>query len=308
MTSTQSNQIVDGTTFTSEDYTVGEVVANAGGKGKSGRITNVGSKRPLYLQTPLMLTWGANMNQWDDNSKPVYDMSLQFPRDDFVTEESTAFLEQMKAYEANLKTLAIENSKTWLSKKTITPDALDALWQPMLKYPKGEDEEPDYSRPPTLRLKIPVWDDVFKCEVYDVNGDPLFTPDLDEEECKGDPMSLIKKGCMVSAIIQSGGIYNVGGKIGTTWKLFQVIVKPKPSLYGKCHISLSGAQRATLEASNVSDEDVREEVEDSDEEEEVEEDVSSEVAAEVAEVVSAAAPKKKVVRRKKKVVAADEDV
>jgi len=305
----QSNQIVDGTTFTSADYVVGDVVPNKNGKGKSGKITSAGTNKMLYVQTPLMLTWGVNKNQWDDSSRPTYDMSLQFPRDDFVTEDQTAFLDQMKAYESHLKQLAIENSKTWLGKKTLTPDALDALWQPMLKYPRGEDEEPDYSRPPTLRVKLPVWDDVFKCEIYDVNGNPLFTPDLGEDEVKGDPMSLIPKGSKVSVILQSGGVYNVGGKLGTTWKLFQAVVQPRPSMFGKCHIKLSDSQRAAFAASAVSDEDEdnREEVEDSDSDDNGGDEVAQEVAAEVAEVV-AAAPKKKVVRRRKKTAVADDDV
>jgi hypothetical protein len=319
MANNQDNQIVDVTTLTQTDYDVGEAKVNAGGKGKSVKISNAGTKRAFYVQFPVMLTWGSQSSQFDEDKPPVWDMSLQFPRDDFVTEAQTAALESLKTYETHLKALVIENSKTWLGKKTLTSDALDAIWTPMLKYPKDEEGEPDYSRAPTLRAKLPVWDGVFKSEIYNMAGEPLYTPDLSEEECKGLPSTLIPKGSMVGTILQSGGIYIVGGRVGTTWKLFQAVVKPRPTLYGKCQFALTSEQREVLETSDVGD-DNRETVNDSDDEvvgnvaevvgnvAEVVGDVAEEVAAEVAEVVEQAAPKKKVVRRKKKSADVDEDV
>ena len=304
--SDNKNAIVNGTTFTSDDYIVSEPKVNQSGQGKSMRVINAHNKRGFYISTPLMLTWGVNKNQWDADKPPTYDMSLQFPRDDYATPESQAFLTQLREFENHMKQQAIENSKTWIGKKTCTPEVLDAIWYPMLKYPKDEDGEPDMSRPPTLRVKLPVWDGVFNSEVYDVSGNPLFTADLDEADRKGFPDELITKGAMVSCILQSGGAYQNGGKLGVTWKLFQAVVKPKPSLYGKCHIQLSAEEQAVLNQSTTGG--TTEEVNDSDEDDDVsvtaEADAASEVAEDVAQAV-AAAPKKKVVRRRKKTVSDD---
>ena len=41
----------------------------------------------------------------------------------------------------------------------MSSEVIDALWTPMLKYPKDQETgEFDYSRPPTLRLKLPIWE------------------------------------------------------------------------------------------------------------------------------------------------------
>ena len=50
----------------------------------------------------------------------------------------------------------------------------------------------------------------------------------------------------MATVIQSGGIWFANGKFGTTWKLFQVVVKPRATLRGKCQISLSASELSTL--------------------------------------------------------------
>jgi hypothetical protein len=47
-------------------------------------------------------------------------------------------------------------------------------------------------------------------------------------------------------VIQCGGLWFAGGKFGVTWKLFQGVVQPRPSLKGKCLISLTSAAKTTL--------------------------------------------------------------
>ena len=73
---------------------------------------------------------------------------------------------------------------------------------PMLKYPKDQNTgEPDYSRAPTLRVKIPYWEGEFKnVEVYDINQKALFPNDGDVSIS-----DLITKGSNVATIIQCGG-------------------------------------------------------------------------------------------------------
>ena len=53
-------------------------------------------------------------------------------------------------------------------------EVVDALWSPMLKYPKNQATmEPDTTRPPTLKLKLPSWEGAFKFELFDTQNNIL---------------------------------------------------------------------------------------------------------------------------------------
>ena len=52
-------------------------------------------------------------------------------------------------------------------------DVAAALMNPILKYPKDKETgEPDLTRCPTLRIKIPFYDGAWKTEVYGLDGSP----------------------------------------------------------------------------------------------------------------------------------------
>ena len=56
----------------------------------------------------------------------------------------------MQAFEDAIKAEAVKNSKDWFGKASMSPEVVDALWTPMLKYPKNKETgEPDYDRAPT---------------------------------------------------------------------------------------------------------------------------------------------------------------
>jgi hypothetical protein len=211
--------------------------------GKSIGILNKSNKKALYLQTPLMLTWGVNEYVDDNTQKKSYDLALQFPNDEYNNPECDAFLKNMQELEMRIKNDAITNCKEWLNKPKMSPDAVDALWSSMLKYPKDKaTEEPDKTRAPTLKIKIPYWEGVFKnVEIYSENRNLLF-PNDDNVAIN----ELIGKASNVATIIQCGGIWVANGKFGVTWKLFQAVVKPKTSLSGKCHIVLSDKDKEKL--------------------------------------------------------------
>ena len=83
----------------------------------------------------------------------------------------------MQNLETKIKEDAIVNSKDWLNKVKLVPEAVDAVWTPMLKYPKNkETEEPDYSRAPTLKVKLNYWEDEFKLELYNEDKELVFPP------------------------------------------------------------------------------------------------------------------------------------
>jgi hypothetical protein len=247
--------IVSGATFNaSTDYVYTKPKLNAN-NGKMIGILNKHNMKSLYLSTPLMLTWGVNEYTDDKTGKKTFDMALQFPNQEYNNPECAAFLKNMQELEKRIKDDAITNCKEWLNKPKMVAEAVEALWTPMLKYPRDKvSEEPDHSRAPSLKVKIPFWDDVFKnVELYN-EASVLVFPN-DDNNSIGD---YIVKGTNVATLIQCGGIWVANGKFGVTWKLFQAVVKPRTTLSGKCHIVLSEKDKEKLTV--PLDDDVSEEV------------------------------------------------
>ena len=92
------NMIINATTFSPDDdtkYTKPKI--NKSG-GKSVGVLNSVSGKSLYLSTPLMLTWGVSEFVDEKTGRRTYDMSLQFPRDDYRTEATDKFLENITAF------------------------------------------------------------------------------------------------------------------------------------------------------------------------------------------------------------------
>ena len=263
--------IIDGKSFNTDgDVTFGKVkVLNSGGK--IVPIYNAHMKRNLHLSTPLMLTWGVS--KWEnEGSRESYDMTLQFPNDDYKSESTTQFLENMLKFDKFIKKSAMENSKDWFNKTKMTEEVIEALYTPNVKYPKYPKGHPsegeyDYTRSPGIKIKIPYWSDRgFDVEIYDTNQHSLF-PNEDDESIT--PSTLITKGSNIAIVMQCGGIWFANGKFGVTWRLFQGVVKPRATLKGKCHISLHTDEKEILE--NQEDE-VEETVDDTDDEAEQEPD------------------------------------
>ena len=304
-------QILSGIDFdANSDLTFTKAKINANGRKQVG-ILNSKNMKSVYLSTPLMLTWGVNEYLDEKTEAKSYDMALQFPNDEYNNPESVAFLKNMQQLEKRIKSDAITNCKDWLNKTKTSPDAVDALWTPMLRYPKDKDTgDFDYSRAPTLKVKLNYWDGEYKnTEIYDDSKMLLFPNDNETL-----PVELITKGAHVATILSCGGIWVANGKFGIIWRLFQAVVKPRATLAGKCHINLSSKDKETLIASatkqDEEDEDVVVEqlestvVEDSDDEADTTESdkavvdsVKHEVKALVTEDV---APKKKRVVKKTK--------
>ena len=235
--------IVSGTAFNvNTDYVYTKPKLNAN-NGKSIGILNKHNMKSLYVSTPLMLTWGVNEWSDDKTGKKSFDLALQFPSEE--NSECTAFLKNMQELEMRIKNDVITNCKEWLGKPKMSSDAVDALWSPMLKYPKDKaSDEFDYSRAPTLKVKIQYWENTFKnVELYNESGTLVF-PNDDNSAIS----DFIVKGSSVATIIQCGGIWVANGKFGVTWKLFQAVVKPRTTLSGKCHIVLSEKDKEKLVA------------------------------------------------------------
>ena len=222
---------------------------NASG-GKSIGVLNSKTRRSVLLNTPLMLTWGVNV--FDNPNGKSYNLALQFPRKEFSNKETDDFLDMLKEMEKHVLEEAVKNSKEWFG-KVQSKEVIEAFWNPMLKYPKGDDGEPDPTRNPTLKVKLQTWDGEYKFELFDVNN-VMLIPNSDN---KG-PEDFIQKGANIACMLQCGGVWFANGNFGVTWKLSQGIVKPTETLAkGRCHISLSPKDRE--EISNDKSDEFKEE-------------------------------------------------
>ena len=307
---TQSAQsIISGVNLNPEtDIKYAKVKVNNAG-GKSVGILNAATNTALNLQTPLMLTWGVNENT-DKKTGEVqsYTMALQFPSDEYKTPSISKFFAAMQAFEAKIKRDAITNSKEWFG-KAMSAEVINAIFNPVLSYSKNpQTGEPDHSKNPTLRIKLPFYDGEWKgIEIYDTDTTVLF-PNTNGKS----PKDIIVKGSDAALIITCGGLWFAGGSFGVTWRLAQAVLKPKPSLSGKCHIVLDDDEQrraARPAATHHADDDHvscaasasashEVDVEDSDEEED--DDAPMQRSASSAPVVAAAATAtKKIVAKKK---------
>jgi hypothetical protein len=126
-----------------------------------------------------------------------------------------------------------------------------------LKYSKNKDtKKTDFTKPPSIRAKVPHYDNKWAVEIYDTKSNLIFPCDNEHVT----PMDLIPKLSSVACVLQCGGLW-IGGKgWGLTWKLIQCVVKPKEvvSVYGKCHIQLSPEEKETIDSQQIN-EDVADE-------------------------------------------------
>jgi len=248
------SRIIDGTLFTANDQTIMYTAPKASPQGaKSVSILNKATKSTLTLSTPLLLTWGAGefVDQTTGTGDGKFTLSLQFPQAEYANEDTRRFLVNMTAFEQKIKADALVNSKLWFGRVHTSPDVIEALYTPMLKYVKDKNTGlPDLTKSPTLRVKLPKWEGVWKFEIYGEDGDKLFPSDADEvfdvEEC-------LKKGSNIMTLIQFAGIWFVNGKFSASWKLVQAVVqKPKPTLQGKCFLKIKSEDKQKLSDQPVS--------------------------------------------------------
>ena len=214
--------------------TYGSVKVNARG-GKSVKIMDE-KKNTLMLNTPLIMTWGVNEIHDDSSGRTSYNMSIQYPSNDYGSNATRNFFEKMKEFEDKILNDAVKHSKEWFGKNH-TREVLEALYSPILKYPKIKGtEDPDMTRAPTTRIKIPYWENKFNVELYDVNRVPLYRPgDHISESFE----SFIPKASHVALVVQCNGFWFVGGKFGVSFNMVQAIVKKPTRVQGNCYVSLN---------------------------------------------------------------------
>jgi hypothetical protein len=251
-----ADRIIDGTQFNANNIMYCAPKATPQGA-KSVNILSKTSKSFLTLSTPLMLTWGAAdfVDEKTGVSDGKFSLALQFPSEEYKNDDTSAFLENMKGLEDKIKSDALVYSKEWFGKVHKSAEVVEALWTPMLKYPKNKQTgEYDYNKQPTLKIKLPQWEGIWRSEIYDEEGEKLF-PCVDNPGVS--PLDYLKKGTNIACLIQFAGIWFVNGKFSASWKLVQAVVqKPKASLQGQCLIPLKPKDKEVLKNQKVVDEDI----------------------------------------------------
>lgn len=240
---------------------------------KGGKAINIVSKqsnRSLHITTPLMMTWGiSDFVDEKGEADGKYSITLNFPNADYENESTRTFQQKLKEFESQLIDDAVANYEAWwgedissIGGKDVARVVLKNNFFPVLKYSKNKDTKKiDLSKPPSIRAKVPNYNNRWAVEIYDTKSNMIFP--CDNELLT--PVDFIPKMSSVACVLQCGGIW-IGGKgWGLTWKLIQCMVKPREvvSVYGKCQIQLSNEDKNAIET-----QEIKEEVDDTTHEEE----------------------------------------
>ena len=253
-----ADSIVDGTNIDINVCSYSAPKAHASG-GKVVNLYNKNFKESLTLSTPLMLTWGAQEGQEQGTGKPTgkWTMALQFPSADYSNADAEAFLRSMRALESKIKADAMTYSKEWFGKEIKSAEVIDEKFNVMLRHPKKAKgtAEMDETKPPTLTVKIPQWSGVWKPEIYDEDGEPLYINGKVNTHLT--PLEFLKPKTHVICLLQCGGLWFVNGKISITWNLKQAIVqKPKQTMEGTCFLRPKAADKEKMKALPPPEDDV----------------------------------------------------
>ena len=277
--------------------------------GMSINIISTQTNRSLHISTPMMMTWG--IADYDDGTggDGKFNMTLNFPTEDYRKPSTDAFLQKVKDFENEILDQAVKNSELWWGEE-MSREVCKHSFFPFLKYQylKGT-KKIDTTKSPSIRAKVPCYDGKWAIELYDTSDKMIFPCDNDRVT----PPDFVPKLSQVACVLQCGGIWKGGKGWGVTWKVIQSVVKPREvvSVYGQCHVLLSEEDRGAIASQNVQDSDDVEsetvftkataqshdvETADSDDEEDMPEIVAS--ATEEVEEEPAPAPKKRVVKKK----------
>lgn len=325
-----SSAIIDGTNIDLSVFSYSAPKPNATG-GKVVNLYNKHSKESLIIAAPLMSSWGAQeikevIGKGADGKAITrgtgkYTISLQFSKGEYTTPDADKFLDQLKRVEHKIKEDAMVYSKEWFGKEIKSMEVIDEKFNSMLKYPKFKGTEiRNYEEPPSLTVKLPCWKNVWQTSVFDEDYEILYSKNTQGVTPLDYLVNTAKSPIQVVALIQSGGLWFINGKVSIVWNLKQVVVrKPKTSSISDdvCYLNIKQSDLNAIKSLPQPEIDMADNipatVEDSDDERplmpqpqisHVEEPKEVVVAETPAENASVPAGKKKVLKKKQDATAA----
>jgi hypothetical protein len=227
--------------------------------GKSISMISKQTNRSLHISTPLLMTWGITdfVDEKTGESDGKYSLSLQFPNEEYSNKSVRDFLQKLKDFEQQILEDAVANSELWWGEEMSLAVCKHTFF-PFLKYSRNKDTKKiDLTKPPSIRAKVPYYDDKWNVELYDTKSELIFPC----EQAHLTPVDFVPKQSQIACVLQCGGIW-IGGKgWGLTWKLVQGVVKPREivSVFGKCHIKLSNEERTIIDTQKLEDDVVDDE-------------------------------------------------
>ena len=219
--------------------------------GKSINMISKQTNRSLHISTPLLMTWGIAdfVDSQTGESDGKYSLTLAFPNDEYSNPSVRAFLQKLKDFETQILNDAVVNSEAWWGEEMQLAVCKHTFF-PFLKYSRTKDgKKLDYTKPPSIRAKVPYYDGKWNVELYDTKSNLIFP----STQAHLTPVDFVPKQSQIACVLHCGGIW-IGGKgWGLTWKLVQGVVKPREivSVFGKCHIKLSEEDRAVIETQKL---------------------------------------------------------
>jgi hypothetical protein len=188
-----------------------------------GRSVYIGYEgHPLIIQTPEMIA-PFGITKWVSDGKMgdkiTMELSFKGKEDRDVLQK---FYDMLMTLDDKFVEDALDNSMSWLKKKYTSKEVVQALYTPMVKFPKDKNTgEITDKYPPTFRVTLPYKDNNLQCEVYDKSRNRMDLLAMENT-----------KGCRMTAICQATGIWVAGGKFGCSWKVLQLLCIPPNSIKG----------------------------------------------------------------------------
>jgi hypothetical protein len=288
---------------------------NASGVMKNVNVISTQTNRSLHISAPMMMTWG--ISDYDDGSggDGRFNMTLNFPTEDYRKPSTDIFLKKVIDFENQIIDQAVQNSETWFGEE-MSREVCKHSFYPFVKFPmiKGT-KKVDTTKSPSIRGKVPCYDGKWAIELYDTKENMIYPCDNERVT----PPDFVPKLSQVACVLQCGGIWLGQKGWGVTWKVIQCVVKPREvvSVYGQCRVMLTEDERGAIATQNINDDDTdvsetvftRSEIvshsveaEDSDDDDEM-----PDIVAEAVEEPAAPVMKKKIVKKKVAEEAVSED-
>ena len=226
---------------------------NASGVMKNVNVISTQTNRSLHISAPMMMTWG--ISDYDDGSggDGRFNMTLNFPTEDYRKPSTDIFLEKVMAFENQIIDKAVQNSELWFGDEQ-SREVCKHSFYPFVKFPtiKGT-KKVDTTKSPSIRGKVPCYDGKWAIELYDTKENMIYPCDNDRVT----PPDFVPKLSQVACVLQCGGIWLGQKGWGVTWKVIQCVVKPREvvSVYGQCRVMLSEEERGAIETQQINDDD-----------------------------------------------------
>ena len=223
---TASNLITKFSNLKTSDIRFGTAKPNTRG-GKNVPLYDKNGNK-LVLNLPKSACWGMNENIDENSGRKSYSINLRLTNDSTMTNTFQAFEDWVVAE-------CVSHGKDWFGKANMSEDVVRALFYPILKYPKDKETgEPDTARDPSVKLKVPFWEGEFKCELYSMTGEPLYTPSYKVPDMS--PVDMVPMNSDIKALVQCDGLWFTAGRCGVTFKLLQSKIEEPVRLEGACFV------------------------------------------------------------------------